>query len=162
MEGLEAYFDKDFLEVGEEVLTYEYIESLREDDSDYTIVAQRGSQELFLSTDADILIFGGKRGGSKSYSLLLETLYDIDNPNFSGCILRKEKEDSRKAGGLIDKSDPIYNQFGVYNRGQNDMTWNFSAGGRLKFDYYSDTFEEFTRRLEGKNWHISVSMRSHT
>ena len=150
MEGLEAYFDKDFLEVGEEVLTYEYIESLREDDSDYTIVAQRGSQELFLSTDADILIFGGKRGGSKSYSLLLETLYDIDNPNFSGCILRKEKEDSRKAGGLIDKSDPIYNQFGVYNRGQNDMTWNFSAGGRLKFDYYSDTFEEFTRRFRGQ------------
>lgn len=33
---------------------------------------QPGPQELFLSTPADIAIYGGAAGGGKSYALLLE------------------------------------------------------------------------------------------
>ena len=48
---------------GEPVLTYEYVESLRKNKSFLRIIAQRGCQEKFLATNADITIFGGNRGG---------------------------------------------------------------------------------------------------
>lgn len=46
-----------------EVFSYEYIERLRQKRSDKRIIAQRGCQEKFLATNADITIFGGNRGG---------------------------------------------------------------------------------------------------
>lgn len=143
------YLDPVMLAAGMEVYTYEYIEKLRKEESNFNIIAQKGSQELFLQCDADICIFGGKRGGSKSFSLLLESLPDVGNPNFYASLLRKEKEDSRKTGGIIDTSDQVYGQFGIYNRAQQDMTWNFNSGGKLKFDYYSDSFEDFKKRFQG-------------
>ncbi|PXV66861.1 terminase family protein [Dysgonomonas alginatilytica] len=133
----------------EPVYTLDYINQLRELDSPLNIIAQKGSQELFLMCEADICIFGGKRGGSKTYSLLLEALPDIRNANFYASLLRKEKDDSRKTGGIVDKSDGIYSQYGIYNKSQQDMTWNFHSGGKLKFDYYSDTFEDFKKRFQG-------------
>ena len=35
---------------------------------------QKGPQEKFLSTTADIAIYGGAAGGGKSYGLLIEPL----------------------------------------------------------------------------------------
>ena len=142
-------YDKDFLEIGQKVYTNEYIEQLRDKRENSNIIAQKGSQEAALCNDTDVMIFGGKRGGSKTYSLLLEALYDVDNPNFFASLLRKEKEDSRKTGGMVDKSDGIFQQYGIYNKSQQDMTWNFANGGKLKFDYYSDSFEDFKKRFQG-------------
>ena len=62
---------------GAEVFDYSYIDKLRQKRSDKRIIAQRGCQEKFLATNADITIFGGNRGGSKSFSLLMESLKDI-------------------------------------------------------------------------------------
>ena len=141
--------DQSFLDLGVKVFTNKYIEELREERSNNKIIAQKGSQELFLANDADVRIFGGKRGGSKTYSLLLEALPEVDNQNFFASLLRKEKEDSKKTGGMIDKSDGIYNQFGIYNKSQQDMTWYFYNKGKLKFDYYSDSYDDFVKRFQG-------------
>lgn len=46
-----------------EVFSFEYIDKLRRRRSDKRIIAQRGCQEKFLATNADITIFGGNRGG---------------------------------------------------------------------------------------------------
>lgn len=40
---------------------------------------QKGPQEKFLSTTADIAIYGGAAGGGKSYGLLIEPLRKNDN-----------------------------------------------------------------------------------
>lgn len=144
--------DPVFAEMGMEVYTYEYIEELRELNSSRNIIAQKGSQEVFLADSTDICIFGGKRGGSKTFSLLLEGLYDVEHPNFYASLLRQEKEDSRKTGGIIDKSKAIYQQFGEYRRSQQDMSWYFGRDGKdgaLKFDYYSDSLPEFKQRFQG-------------
>lgn len=134
---------------GEPVLTYEYIEALRKNKSFLRIIAQRGCQEKFLATNADITIFGGNRGGSKSFSLLMESLKDIKNPYYSATILRNEKDDLLD---LINTSYQLYTQFGYYNKSVNDMTWNFEKGGKLKFSYYADSFEDFKKRFQGKQY----------
>lgn len=134
---------------GEPVFTYEYIETLRKHKSFLNIIAQRGCQEKFLATKADITIFGGSRGGGKSHALLMESLKDVKNPYFSAILLRNEKDDLLD---LINTSYQLYTQYGNYNKSVNDMTWYFEKGGKLKFSYYADSFEDFKKRFQGKQY----------
>ena len=71
---------------GDIVLSYEYIEHLRKLDREKSdplkIMPQKGCQEKFVASNADITIIGGNRGGGKSYAMLLEALPDINNKFF--------------------------------------------------------------------------------
>lgn len=144
---------------GEDVLPYEKIEYLREHGGGLKIIAQRGCQEKFLSTTADITIFGGNRGPGKTFSLLMEALKDIKNKNFNAVILRAEKGDFK---GIIEKSNRLFEQFGTYNRSQNDMTWNFNNGGKLYLTYFSDPIEDFRKRFQGQEYsYIGIDEITH-
>jgi hypothetical protein len=50
---------------------------------------QQGPQSNFLSTKADIAIYGGAAGGGKTFALLLEPLRHLRNPLFRGVIFRR-------------------------------------------------------------------------
>ena len=144
---------------GCEILSYEEIEKLRKHPSERKIIAQRGCQEKFLATNADITIFGGNRGPGKTFSLLMEALKDIKNKNFNAVILRSEKGDFK---GIIEKSNRLYAQFGTYNRSQNDMTWNFNNGGKLYLTYFSDSLEDFKKRFQGQEYaYIGIDEITH-
>lgn len=94
-----------------------------------------------------------------SFSLLLESLYDVNDRFFSATVLRNEKDDLYS---IIAQSDQVYAQFGQYNRSINDMTWNFIHGGKLKFSYYSDSFEDFKKRFQGKEFsYIAIDEITH-
>ena len=144
---------------GEQVLPYEEIERLRKSPSNLKIIAQKGCQEKFLATNADITIFGGNRGGGKSWALLMEVLKDVQDKNNNSIILRNEKDD---LSGLIEKSYKLFSQFGKYNKSQNDMTWNFDCGGKLKFSYFADSFKDFQIRFQGKEYnYIGIDEITH-
>ncbi|GAE17787.1 hypothetical protein JCM6294_583 [Bacteroides pyogenes DSM 20611 = JCM 6294] len=132
---------------------YEYIQSLRDADkkspNSYKIIAQSGGQENILSSMADITIGGGSRGGSKTFTLLLEALKDIKNKDFRAVLLRHEIED---LSDMIETSLTLYQDFGEYNKSKNDMRWNFQKGGFLKFNYHADSFEDFKKRFQGKQF----------
>ena len=138
---------------GDQIYTQEYIQSLRDADKKHPdklkIIAQRGGQERMLSIDADIKIVGGSRGGSKSFSSLMEVLKDIKNPDFHATILRNEKDDLQS---LVTDSYKLFSQFGTYNKSQNDMTWNFFNGGWLKFSYYAGAYQDFKTRFQGRQY----------
>lgn len=139
------------------VYTQEYADTLRKEAIDAikanqdikNYVDQAGGQEKMLSANVDILIGGGSRGGSKSFSLLMEALYDINNPNFNALIVRKETKD---LDSLINDSYKLYSDFGVYNKSLNDMTWNFNNGGWLKFSYYAGSYQTFKDRFQGRQY----------
>lgn len=139
---------------GEQIYTQEYIQSLRDDTDkrakELRFVAQLGGQEDMLAIDADIKICGGSRGGSKSFTSLMEVLKDIKNPHFKAVILRNEKPDVEN---LETDSRRLFSQFGKYNKSKNDMTWNFDNGGSLSFSYYAGDFEkDFKIRFQGKQY----------
>lgn len=143
---------------GDDILSYEYIREKRKTD-DRSLIAQAGCQEKFLATHADITIFGGSRGGGKSFALLIEALKDVYNPFFNAIILREEKPD---LDNLIDESNKIYEQYGKYNRSKDDMTWNFEKGGKLHFGIYSQPYTEFQKKYQGKQYaYIGIDEITH-
>ncbi len=89
-------------------------------------------QEIFLSSRADIAIFGGGAGGGKTFALLLEPLYHINNPDFGAVIFRRTMPEITKEKGLLDESMRLYPLFGAtFNK--NDMRWTFPSGARVSF-----------------------------
>lgn len=148
---------------GQPILTQEYIDTLRQQiiskNLKNWIVPQSGGQERMLSQDVDILICGGSRGGSKSFSLLMEALKDIQKPDFHAIILRNNKKAMEK---LIRDSKKLYFQYGTYNRSAADMTWYFDAGGTLEFKYHDDADEDFKERFQGQEYaYIGIDEITH-
>jgi predicted phage terminase large subunit-like protein len=99
-----------------------------------TIGPQPGPQTAFLSTTADIAIYGGAAGGGKSYGLLLEPLRHWQNPRFGGVIFRRTSTQVRNEGGLWHESSQLYFPLGAYPR-EYALEWTFPKGQRLKFGH---------------------------
>ena len=143
-----------FMPDGSPVFTQEYVQALRDEDMKHpgtlrVYMAQKGAQETMLATNVDILIGGGSRGGSKSFSMLMQSLYDITSSGFTALLLRKETKD---LDSLINDSYKLYSDFGIYNKSINDMTWNFNNGGWLKFSYYGGNYQSFKDRFQGRQY----------
>jgi predicted phage terminase large subunit-like protein len=69
---------------------------------------QPGAQERFLSSPADIAIYGGAAGGGKSFALLMEPLRHIANKEFGGVIFRRTSPQITNEGGLWDEAGKLY------------------------------------------------------
>lgn len=69
---------------------------------------QPGPQEMFLSTSADICIYGGAAGGGKTYGLLLDPLRHKNVKRFSAVFFRKHNIQIHAEGGLLDESIAMY------------------------------------------------------
>ena len=152
MENEETKLDSVFSQYGMEAYSYDYICDLRKNkvNRKLNIIPQAGGQEKVLSSEADFIITGGVRGGGKSASLLMQAYEYIGSPYFTGSIFRKEKNDAKRAGGIVGDSNNFYRMLGTYNKSESDMTWNFEEGGRLNFDYYSDSASDFKDRHRGQ------------
>lgn len=96
------------------------------------IKPQAGPQTDFLESDADIAIYGGAAGGGKSFALLLEPLYHVDNPRFGAVIFRRNATQVRNQGGLWDESYGLYHGAGAEPREQ-PLEWTFPSGMTVKF-----------------------------
>lgn len=114
---------------------------------------QAGGQEQFLSTSADIAVFGGVAGPGKTFALLMEPLRHIDNPYFGTVIFRRTCPQITNEGGLWDTSEKIYPLCGkpiriVESDGGipkfSTLEWVFPSGAKVKFahmQFESDRFQ---------------------
>jgi len=101
------------------------------------LVPQQGPQWTFLSTKADVAIYGGAAGGGKTWALLVEPLRNIENPRFGAVIFRQTYKQIRDEGGLWDESQEIYgNLDGISARPYpQSCVWQFDTGARISFSY---------------------------
>lgn len=105
---------------------------------------QRGPQEAFLSTPADIAIYGGAAGGGKTYALLMEPLRHIGNARFGAVIFRRETPQITNQGGLWDTSTEIYAGLGARPK-LSPYLWTFAGGARVEFHHlqYESTVQNW-------------------
>ena len=138
------------------------------------IKAQPGPQEAFLSSQADIVIFGGSAGGGKSFALLLEPLRHYENSKFGAVIFRRQSTQVRNEGGLWDESHQIYPLIGAKPK-EMVLEWNFPSGSRVKFSHLEHDktvleyqgaqicligFDELTHFTESQFWYLLSRNRS--
>lgn len=97
-----------------------------------TLAPHPGPQSEFLSTKADICIFGGSAGGGKSFALLMDPLRHINTPDFYCIMFRRQAVEIGKPGGLADASKKIYPLLGgEYFTAT--KTWRFPSGSKIVF-----------------------------
>jgi predicted phage terminase large subunit-like protein len=90
-----------------------------------TITPQPGPQFAFLSTPADIAIFGGSAGSGKTFCELLDPLHYIkEHRGFGGVIFRRTYPEIMNEGALWDTSWGIYPSQAAIAR-ESDLTWTF-------------------------------------
>jgi len=101
---------------------------------DVVFVPQPGKQTDFLSTSADIAIYGGAAGGGKTYGILLEAARHTNNKQFGAVIFRRNSTQITNEGGLWDTSFEVYPYLGAEPRStRND--YKFPSGAKISFKH---------------------------
>lgn len=97
-----------------------------------TEIKPQPRQEKFLSTSADIAIYGGAAGGGKTWSLLIEPLRHVGNKDFGAVIFRRTIPEITNEGALWDEAAKIYPLLdGKPN--ENEKQYTFKTGMRVSF-----------------------------
>jgi predicted phage terminase large subunit-like protein len=91
-------------------------------------------QEQFLSSSADIAIYGGAAGGGKTWSLLIEPLRHAGNKDFGAVIFRRTIPEITSEGGLWDEAGKIYPLLSAAAN-QNARQYTFPSGSRVTFSH---------------------------
>lgn len=136
---------------------------------------QKGPQEMFLSSRADIVIYGGTAGCGKSFALLMEAARNIENPRYRGALFRRTYPMITNPGGLWDESHEIYEGLGGVPYESNPKRWEFEGGARISLHHLqreSDVygwhgaqldfagFDELTHFTEKQFFYMLSRMRS--
>ncbi|MCM1059455.1 MAG: phage terminase large subunit [Eubacterium sp.] len=97
---------------------------------------QKGPQERFLSTSANIAVYGGAAGGGKTFALLMEPLRYINVQDYRAVIFRRNYTQISVSGGLWDESVSIYSGIkGAVSSKSPKYHWTFAKRATLYFDY---------------------------
>lgn len=89
-------------------------------------------QAIFLTTKADIAIYGGAAGGGKTWGLLVEAVKHIENPQFGAVLFRRTYPQITNEGGMWDESLKIFPLAnGIPRLG--DLDWTWPSGARVSF-----------------------------
>ncbi|MCP4761056.1 MAG: terminase [archaeon] len=131
---------------------------------------QEGPQMDFLSSSADIVIYGGAAGGGKTWGLLLEPLRHITTvPGFGAVIFRRTSPQITNEGALWDEADKLYpcldaksnksDRKYTFPPHYNKVTFSHLEHEKNKLDWQGAQiplilFDELTHFTEGQFWYL--------
>lgn len=110
--------------------------------SELIIEPQAGPQQAFLSSEADIAIYGGAAGGGKTWALLYEPVRNFHVRKFGGVIFRRTYPQITSQGGLWDESSDLYPGLGG-KPNESSHSWTFPSGATMSFRHMQHEKNKF-------------------
>jgi len=109
-----------------------------------------GPQTSFLSASEREVLYGGAAGGGKSFAMLADPLHGLNDPNFSGLLVRHTTEELRE---LIQKSQELYPKAipGI-KWSERKSQWIAPRGGRLWMSYLDKDMDVTRYQGQAFNW----------
>lgn len=104
---------------------------------------QPGPQERFLACAADVVFYGGSAGGGKSFALLLDPLYHINNAKFGAVIFRRTTKQITSEGSLWDEASGLYGDLGAKLKQSDQLSATFSSGMKVSFAHMEHEKDRF-------------------
>jgi len=93
-----------------------------------------------MSSQADIVIYGGAAGGGKTFAILMEAIRHMNNKAFRCAIFRRTYTEIKQPGGLWDDACLLYPMLGGKSKSSDTLSWTFPSGMQVTFNYLqSDT-----------------------
>ncbi len=139
------------------------------------VIPQKGPQTKFLSTPADIAIYGGAAGGGKTYALLMEPLRHMDNGGFGTVFFRRNMKQITNEGGLWDTAQKVYIPLGGFKKLSPTPTIVWPSGAKITFSHLQMAddvfswqgsqiclicFDELTHFTDSQFWYMLSRNRS--
>lgn len=136
------------------IVTDEELESLPaqvkddilEEDVNIVFRPNPGPQTEFLAATEKEVLFGGARGGGKSYSLIVDPLRYCDKANHRALLIRKTMPELRD---MISQAHRLYRQaFPEVKWKEQEKVFTFPSGARIEFGYAEN--EQDAMRYQGQ------------
>ena len=138
------YYDPVFLKYGMEVYSYDHIEELRKENLElkrkgrrsYNLIPQAGFQEKVLTSNADIVICGGKRGAGKSAVSLIGAMEYVYNPDINMYGFRRFEADVKR--GIWKSAKQIFRGFASFADTSFEAKFFNGTGATMKMEHLAD------------------------
>lgn len=116
------------------IVDYEYI-----GEKECRCIAVSHKNHLFITRDFIVT--------HNTYVLLMGVLQNMKNPHFESVIIRREKDDFKRGGGLWDTSTKIFTPLGEPT--ESSFLWRFYTGSKLKFEHMANE-DKADQRFRGQ------------
>lgn len=138
------------------------------------ITFQKGFQEDFLRSPADIVIGGGAAGAGKTFAALMKPILHDHIPNFGAVFFRRTYPQLKNVGAIWDQSKKLYPVMGAKSN-ETEMSWTFPSKAVVRFshlqheknvedhqgsEYAMIIFDELTHFTERMFWYLLSRNRS--
>lgn len=121
-------------ELGRRIVGYEYI-----GEKECRCISVSNVNSLYITNDFIVT--------HNTYVLLLGALQNANHPYFESVIIRREKDDFKRGGGLWDTSVKIYTPLGEPT--ESSFLWKFNSGAKLKFEHMANE-DKADQRFRGQ------------
>ena len=140
-----------------------------------TIALQPGPQVMAAESPAQVIFYGGAKGGGKSFWLLMEALKWYDRSDRGAIIFRRTYTELKDEGGLWSEACKLYPLLGG-EPVESKMTVSFPSGHKVQFRHLQHekdaqawngknigdvSFDELTFFTEQQFWILLSCMRAH-
>ena len=124
-------------------------QALRPRLNEYIPITPHPKQAAFLLLDCREAFYGGAAGPGKSWALLAAALQYVDEPSYRALILRRQLEDLRLPGNLIDVAHEWLGGTDAVWHEQKHF-WKFPSGAELHFGHMEHERDRF--KYKGSRW----------
>ena len=119
-----------------------------------TMGPQPGPQSLFLSSLADVAIYGGSAGAGKTFAACLETMRNYNTPGFTAGVFRRTSPQLTGAGSVWSTARPMYLAAGAKTREGDSPDATFPSGATVEFHHLQ--YESDVESHQGKQYALIV------